>query len=320
MTLTASDAAASAVNRLRSQPWGLAVAVLAGDETELLLDFGEEKFDEDSYFQIGSVTKTMTGLLVADAVVRGEISLDASVGSILADSAGNCAKVTLLDLVTQHSGLPRLPPNLRVENFDRKDPYASYTEANLIGALRLVDEPTRSYGYSNFGFMLLGLLLARVTDSTYAELVKARVFDTIGMTNAVCGTPPEQERLPGYDGSSRTPWWTTQLPGAGTGDIAMGIKDLSQYVVAHLAPPDSMARAIDLSLHEHAEGPPVMGLGWLHEGGGHWHNGGTGGFHSFVALHGPTRTGIALLANSHDAEALDKVGFSVLTELVRSRG
>jgi CubicO group peptidase (beta-lactamase class C family) len=295
----------------------LAIAVIADGDQEILLDYGDDKFDEDTFFQIGSITKTMTGLLVADAVTRKETSLDATVGSVLGDDAGNCATVTLLNLITQHSGLPRLPPNLHLEQVDPKDPYASYTEADIIEALRMVEPPSPKYAYSNFGFMLLGLLLGRITGITYAELVRERVFSQMGMNMALCGSPPEQERIPGYEESSQTPWWTTQLPGAG--GIACGIKELAQYVRSHLSPPDSLRSAVEMTLAEHAPGPPVMGLGWLHQGGGHWHNGGTGGFHSFAALHRGTNTGIALLANSHDAESVDKVGFGVLTELVRSR-
>lgn len=317
MPITARDAAGSARDRLRSQPWGLAIAVIANDDQEIVLDFGEDEFDEESYFQVGSITKTMTGLLVADAVGRGETSLQATVGSILGDSAGTCTHLTLLDLVTQHSGLPRLPPNLDPRQVDPKDPYAAYSENDLLQALRLIDPPSPKYGYSNFGFMLLGLLLDRITGVSYAELVRERVLLPLGMELALCGQPPEEQRVPGYEGFSHTPWWTNQLPGAE--GIACGIRELASYARSHLFPPALMRPSIEMALAQHAAGPPVMGLGWLHQGGGHWHNGGTGGFRSFIAIHRETNSGIALLANSHDAESLDRVGFAVLTELVRSK-
>ncbi|MFN2609899.1 MAG: serine hydrolase domain-containing protein, partial [Actinomycetota bacterium] len=214
MSVKASVAAESAVDRIRSRPWGLAVAVVAGDETSILLDQGDDKFDEDTYFQIGSVTKTMTGLLLADLVVRGEVSLDATVGSVLGAETGVCGPITLLELATQNSGLPRLPPNLRHEDIDEANPYSSYSEAKLIEALGRVDQLKPGYAYSNFGFMLLGLLISRISGSSYAELAKQRIFDPLGM-KAVCGIPRDEERLPGYEGSSQMPCWTTQLPGAG---------------------------------------------------------------------------------------------------------
>lgn len=317
MPLGAVEAAVSARDRLRAQPWGLAIAVIAGDELEIILDYGNDKFDEDSFFQIGSVTKTMTGLLVADAANRGEISLQTTVGSILSEDADNCSNISVVELVTQHSGLPRLPPNLDPKQVDPKDPYRTYAEADLVEALRLVDSPIPKYGYSNFAFMLLGLLLGRVSGMNYAELVRQRVLAPLGMNKAMCGLPPEPERVPGYNGSSQTPWWTDQLPGAG--GISCGIKELAKYIRSHLEPPKSLRPAVEMALAQHAPGPPVMGLGWIHQGGGYWHNGGTGGFRSFVAFHRGTNTGIVLLANSHDAEAVDRVGFAVLTELVVSR-
>jgi len=316
MTIDASQAAASVVNSLRSRPWGVAVAVLANGVTELALDPGADNLDEDSYFQIASVTKTMTGLLVADCVVRGEASLDSTVGAILGDRAGNCAGVTLLGLAAQHSGLPRLPPNLDPAKVDRQNPYASYTEAELLDALRLVGAPTPAYGYSNFGFMLLGLLLGRITGVAYADLVRERLFAPLGMTKAMCGLPPAGGRMPGYAGTSQTPWWTSLLPGAG--EVACGIRDLAHYIAACISPPAAMAAAFQLALGVHAQGPPVMGLAWVHQGERRAHNGASGGFRSFVEFHAPTSSGIAVLVNGPDAN-IDRVGSTTLAELIRSR-
>lgn len=313
-----SQAAASAVSSLRAQPWGLAVAAITDGETALVVDPSADKLDEDSQFQVGSLTKTVTGLLLADCVDRGETSLEATVGSVLGPDAGNCAELMLGDLAAQRSGLPRLPPNLSQELVDRNDPYAAYFEADLLEALKLVPHPEHGkYGYSNFGFMLLGLLLARITGRKYADLAKDRLFEPLGMSRSFCGLPPEDARLPGYAGEAQTPWWSNRLPGAG--GITSSIHDIALYLSAHLAPPESMTAAIDLALRAHEQGPPITGLGWVHQGGAHWHNGATGGFRSFAALHRPSGCAIALLANSHDVEALDKTGFSILTDMVRAR-
>lgn len=317
MTIEARETAIAAVERLRAQPWGLAVAVVADGETEILVDPGGDELDEHSHFQIGSVTKTMTGLLVAGCVVRGEASLHTTVGAILGSDAGNCGSILLLDLAAQHSGLPRLPSNLDTAKIDPQDPYANYTEGDLLKALRMAEEPTPAYGYSNFGFMLLGLLLVRISGMAYAELIQERVFRPLGMGEAICGIPPEERRLPCYAAGVRTPWWSTLLPGAG--GVACGISDLARYIAAHLEPPDAMAAALDLALAEHRQGPPPMGLGWVHQGGGHWHNGATGGFRSFVAIHRPSRCGVALLANSADPGVLDKTGMAILTQMARSQ-
>lgn len=317
MPIDAAEAADMMIKSVRARPWGLAVAGIADGAIEFALDPGDDELTCDSYFQLGSITKTMTGLLLADATVRGETTLSATVGSILGSEAGSCGHITLLELATQRSGLPRLPPNLDPAKVDRNDPYAEYAEDDLIEALRLVDRPSPgTYAYSNMGFMLLGLLLTRITGISYAELVKERLFGPLQMTDAVCGIP-ELGAMPGYNGQSRVPWWRNPIPGAG--GTGASIKDLATYVAAHLSPPTSMASAIELAVAEHAPAPSPMGLAWGHQGGGQFHDGGTGGFRSIVAFHRPTGTGVALLANSQDAEQVTQIGFRVLTELARSR-
>lgn len=150
MTTGAAEAGEAMLASARARPWGLAVAALADGKVEFALDPGDDELTEDSYFQIGSITKTITGLLLADASLRRETALTATAGSIL----GANADVTLLDLATHRSGLPHWPPDLAV---DEDDPFAGYTEADLLDALRLVKKPTPSiFSYSNMGFMVLG--------------------------------------------------------------------------------------------------------------------------------------------------------------------
>ena len=309
----ASKAAASAVKSLRSQPWGLAVAVISEGMTEFALDGGADELDVDSYFELGSVTKTMTGLLVADCVVRGEASLDTTIAEILGDDAGNCGRVKLLDLATHRSGIPQAPPRefLDRTKVDRLDPFVSFREADLLEALRLFDAPTPpfTFVYSNLGFMLLGFLLGRITKTPYVDLIRERIFAPLGMTSTVCGVAPAEARLPGYEGPLQTGWRSHPLPGAG--GVGSNIRDLARYVAACISPPPSMAAAFELALKVHA---PNRGLGWVHRDGIHWHNGGTSGFRSFVAFHSPARSGIALLANSVGVD-LDSTGFAVMAEL-----
>lgn len=257
----------------------------------------------------------MRWILLAQAVVAGEVELSATVGSILGDAAGNGKSVKLLELATHRSGLPRLPPNLQPA--DPSDPYADYTEADLLAALQIVARlaPGR-FEYSNFGFMLLGLLLERIAGRSYAELVTSGVFEQLELRNAMCGVPKDGDFVPGYRGPETVPWWQLQLPGPG--GVAASIADLGSYVRAFVDAPTSLREAIELCVAEHAAAPSAMGLGWVLQGGSHWHNGGTGGFRSFVAFHRRSQTGVAVLANTHDAQMIDGVGFKVLSGLARS--
>jgi CubicO group peptidase (beta-lactamase class C family) len=301
------------VARVRSRPWGMAVAALAGGATHFAFDPGDDPIDERSLFQLGSVTKTMTGVLLADAVQRGEVTTATTVGALLGFEGG-AASVTLGALATQHSGLPRLPPNLDVQGVDPADPYAGYTRSDLVEGLRATEVGPPLHGYSNFGFMTLGACLTAASGRPMGDLLHERLFTPLGMTGAGC-PPPEAGRLPGYDGPVPTPWWTTHLPGSG--GVGASIADVAVYLAAHLAPPDApLGDAIRTASTIQHEGETAMGFGWVHQGGGWWHNGGTGGFRSFVAFHPPSSTAVALLANSGSAEMLDAVGFRTLTEMI----
>lgn len=319
MSLDASTAANALVDRVRARPWGLAVVAITENEVEFRFDEGADRLTEDTLFQIGSITKTMTGVLLADSVLREETTLDATLEGVLGADAGRCGAVTLRDLATQRSGLPRLPPNLDLEKINQADPYADYFEADLVEALAVLDPPTTgTYAYSNMGFMVLGLALGRVTGQPFASLVQERLFLPLRMHGARCPAPLESDDVaPGYSGPAEVPWWRTNLPGPG--GVGASIGDLASYLAAHVNPEGPLRSAIELATEEHAAAPSAMGLGWGHQGGGLFHDGGTGGFRSFIAFHRPTRTGVALLANSAQADVVTSAGFAVLTDMVRSR-
>jgi CubicO group peptidase (beta-lactamase class C family) len=314
--VNAEDAARRLVERVRTRRWGLATVAISGDATSFALDAGDDPIDEASLFQIGSITKTMTGVLLADVIVRGDTSADATLRDVLGID-GAAGDITLGQLATQRSGLPRLPENLAVQQ-DPRDPYANYTPEDLRDALRTVELGTPEYLYSNFGLMTLGLALSTISGTPLPTLWVERLFAPLGMTRAGCPGPTEG-RLPGYSGSEITPWWTTRTPGAG--GIGASIRDMGAYLRGHVDPPaGTIGQAIELATTVHAAPPSPLGYGWGYQGGGWWHNGATYGFQSFAAFHRPTRTAVALLANTGEGAGLDAIGFRTLTEMVRRAG
>lgn len=304
------------VDRIRGRHWSLASAAVDGESTEIRVDAGDDPVSETTLFQIGSITKTMTGVLLGEACERGEARLETTLGDAVG-LKGNCAPLTLEDLAAQRHGLPRLPPNLDAHVVDRADPYADYSEELLLEAAEAQGKISGgTYGYSNYAFMLLGLALGRLAAQPYADLVRSRVFEPLGMTTAICGTPGEgSDAIPGWAGGERTPWWSTQLPGPG--GVGASITDVVRYLEAHLRPESTpLGPAIARATEIRQVGDRAMGLGWHHLGGGWWHNGGTGGFRSFAAFHRPSGCAVALLANDADA-SLDDVAIAVLTDMVR---
>jgi serine-type D-Ala-D-Ala carboxypeptidase/endopeptidase len=139
----------------------------------------------DSIFEIGSITKTFTGLLLAQMVQNGRVQIDEPVRELL--PVGTVAKpdgpeITLLDLVTQHSGLPRLPGNLNPT--DETNPYAEYTVADLyafIGQHGVKKPPDAGFLYSNLGLGLLGQALANRAGTSYAELLQRQIAGPLRM-------------------------------------------------------------------------------------------------------------------------------------------
>src|SRR3954462_12153798 len=154
--------------------------------------------DGKTIYEIGSATKAFTGVLLADMVQRGQVSLDDPVQKLLPAEVKLPQKgehpMTLLDLATHRSGLPRLPENLTPK--DPGNPYADYTEKQLYAFLQKW-EPARapgdSYEYSNLGMGLLGHLLARKAGKSYEALLTERVLKPAAMNDTSITLTPGQK-------------------------------------------------------------------------------------------------------------------------------
>ena len=179
---------------------GLVVGVV-GEGTRVVsygtLGVGDDRaVDGDTLYEIGSVNKVFTTLLLADAVERGEVRLDQSVAELLPEGVTmperDGQEITLLDLATYRSGLPRLPDNFAPQDVD--NPYADYTADDLYACLsgheleRGIDE---AYEYSNLGVGLLGHVLALNAGTDYATLLKERILDPLGMDDTMFAVPEE---------------------------------------------------------------------------------------------------------------------------------
>ena len=235
--------------------------------------------DEDRLFAFDSITKTVTGLVLARLAEAGTVAMDAPVGDLL--DAGPNGDITLEQLATHTSGLPRLAPNAdEWDGFDIENPYAGFTaemaEAGLRGAERGESE------YSNFGYQLLGLALERATDRPLGELAAQLVFGPAGMSKAsLPQTPGALE--PGSRKGEPAPAWDEQLGGAGGAIGTIG--DLAAYARFLLSPPPEARSGVEFALQPRsALGAGDTGLGWITTDGLTWHNGGSAGYSSLIVL------------------------------------
>jgi serine-type D-Ala-D-Ala carboxypeptidase/endopeptidase len=276
--------------------------------------------DEATSFQIGSVTKVVTALLLADAVTRGEAALDEPLTSAFPSAALHPSgrPIRLVDLATHTSGLPRLPPGLvRQARQQRHDPYASFTIEQLEQALTRPAKrpPGGRPRYSNYGAGVLGEALARLTGDPYAQLVDDRIVVPLGLRDTsteVAGSGTNVAVGHTRRGQVTPDWHLPALAGAGA--LRSSVRDLLVLLRAHLDPPSTpLEPAVRLVVEPRARisRPLAVGLGWhiLDRKGGArwwWHNGGTGGFRSFVGFDPAARRGVAVLAN--DPRSVDRIG------------
>ncbi|MGH9527783.1 MAG: serine hydrolase domain-containing protein, partial [Terriglobales bacterium] len=261
-----------------------------------------------SMFEIGSVTKTFTGLILARMVEQRKVRLGDPVGQFLppasVPAAAHGAGITLGELATQHSGLPPMPDNF---NAASANPYAAYTPALLLSYLRRrgLAHPTGApFVYSNLGYGLLGYALARAAHTSYAALLRREVTGPLGLHNTVIRLSTAQRRrlLPGHNAAGHVvPNWTFTPAFAGAGALRSTAADLLTYLQANLHPPAAMASAVALQHRLRAAGPGGMmvGLGWIYipESGSYWHNGGTGGYNSFVFFNPRLNLAVVALNN-----------------------
>ena len=269
----------------------------------------------DSIYEIGSVSKTLTGLLLARMVAEGKVRLDQPVRELLPD--GTVAKpkgeeITLLDLATHHSGLPGLPRNMNLEG--QLNPGADYHAADLYTFLKSYGVAKRAdvpFSYSNLGVGLLGTALAERAGMSYAELLQQEVSGPLGMSDTVLAlSEAQQGRLIQAYGRRHNPvaaWDLDALAPAGA--IRSTASDLLTFLEANLHPeklPAEMAAAVRSSQTIRADvaSGQHIALAWIQDAwdGTYWHDGAISGYTAYVFFR-PQRdyAGVVLFNQPSDA-------------------
>jgi D-alanyl-D-alanine-carboxypeptidase/D-alanyl-D-alanine-endopeptidase len=292
------------------------------------LDKGDSRpLNGDTIFEIGSVTKVFTSLLLADMAARNEVALSDPIAQYLPSDVKtpgrNGQSITLKDLATHTSGLPRLPTNFAPK--DPANPYADFSVPQLyefLSTYTLSRDIGSQYDYSNLGGGLLGHLLARRAGMTYDALVRARITGPLGMTStAIVLSPEQQGRLAvGHNAQLvSVPNW--DLPTlAGAGALRSSTNDMLTFLEANLGltkSPLAPAMATMLTARRPTGTPGLdIALGWhiLNRNGRDfvWHNGGTGGYRSFVGYNASAAIAVVVLSNTSTVAGVDDIGLHLL--------
>lgn len=283
----------------------------------------KEPVSENTVFEIGSISKTFTGILLADRVIKGESKLDDPLQKYLPKGVTaptrNGESIKLFHLSNHTSALPRLPGNLNPAN--PANPYADYSEKQLYDFLTnytLTRDISSQYEYSNYAAGLLGHILAGKKGVTYEQLITDVICRPLQLsTTFITLTPDMKNNLAfGYsDGIEVANWDFSALAGAGA--IRSSVADMAKDVSANMGIVKSeLYQAMELShKNSRTEGTaPKVGLGWHISGTDDleiiWHNGGTGGYRSFAGFTKKGDKGVVVLTNS--TASVDDIGMHLL--------
>ncbi|WP_193211109.1 serine hydrolase [Luteolibacter marinus] len=277
---------------------------------------------EKQLFEIGSISKVFTGILLADSVLDGKVRYESTLkellGGEIAFKDSKVGNITLLQLATHTSGLPRLPGNIGPNPDASDDPYANYDRqllhAYLAGAV-IEGEPPYPAAYSNLGMGLLGDLLSELHGKPWEELVKEKITTPLGMSDTVVTLSEFQEKrlAPPHRGAKEHHSWHFQAL-AGAGALRSTAADLLVFGKALLAPRNSaLAEPTQEAMKTRApynDFGAEIGLGIIIgkiDGDPVFeHSGGTGGYRSMLQVI-PARETVRVVLINNDAMPAESV-------------
>ncbi len=307
--------------------------------------------DSKTIYEIGSISKVFTGMLLSAMVHEGAVALDDPIAKYLPASvplqATTTKQITLRQLATHISGLPRLPNNMKPADPD--NPYADYTVQNLYSYLTdasLTLETVGHHSYSNLGMGLLGHILGLAAGLSWEDLVRTKICVPFRMQDTCIVLSAEQvPRLsPGYIQKrflglplrfltpDRSIWFVEvknwDIPTfAGAGGLRSTVDDLLRFASGVLrASQDGDHHPFSDALKPQfqLDGKSWIGLGWLLEGVEDgkpekiWHNGGTGGYRSFLGIDVKKSMAVVILSNTYTDSGVDQPGQEILEKLGES--
>lgn len=311
-------------------------------ETPRYFYFGQTAKDnnalpnEYTVYEIGSITKVFTTTILTMLARDGKLKIEdpvqnyMPVGVSIHNFTSN-DPIKLLHLASQTSGLPRLPANLMTDpKTDPRNPYKNYGEAELSGFINnfiLEREPGTKYIYSNLGMGLLGYLMEKASGKTYEELLKYYITDSLGMTMTSTNINADMQKnlaKPYNEKGEPTLNWDFSVL-AGCGAIKSNLADMTKWLAFQMGKSDKMEfkeylKMMQTRRFETDIPNTAIGMGWhisesMWDRTIIWHNGGTGGYRSFMGFIPETNTGVVVLSNQ--ANDVDGVAVEILKYMNR---
>jgi CubicO group peptidase (beta-lactamase class C family) len=276
--------------------------------------------NRDGIFEIGSISKVFTSLLMSQFVTSGKLALSDPLQSHIdfplntGDNGYDPNNVTLLQLSNHTSGLVRLPADMLFnKDIDGSNPFAHYTKEDLEDHLKTnfyrQNPAGKVYGYSNLGVGILSYVLEKKSNKTYDVLLHEAVFDDLSMSSSGCSIKDSARLVSGRDLNGKVKNWDfASLEGAGA--IKSTVTDMMKFLSKNMSTTDAaylMMRDSTFSVNEKMN----IGLAWhlikKEEQEVLFHNGGTGGYASSLVIDIASKKGIIILSNMSAIAAAGKV-------------
>ncbi len=297
----------------------IAIGIIDANGTKYF-NFGKTRADgmlvnEHTIYEIGSISKVFTAILLAQQVLDGKVHLDDPINSYLPSEVvvpvQGSDEITLGSLSDHTSGLPRMPDNFAPAN--PNNPFADYSVEQMYSFISTY-QPTRevgaAYEYSNLAQGLLGHILSIHAGLPYEQLMINNMAAPLGMKEtkiALDQTLQDHLAVGHANGAEVENWDIPTLAGAGA--IRSSTADMLTFLSANLGYTETTLQpAMEMThkpRHDKAGGMKV-GLGWHIKAGAEgdviWHNGGTGGYRAFAGFVKESGKGVVVLTNANDHE------------------
>ena len=291
--------------------------------TEAINSEGRDSVNEYTLFELGSISKTFTAILFANFILDSNYSVDIPLQELLPQGVKapsfNGDTIRLFHLLNHTSGLPNFPTDFSPQN--SANPFADYTNEQLLAFINSYNLPRAvgaEYEYSNTAFALVGHLVALKQQSNYESLLLNKISIPLSLNDTRIGFNQSMiaNLARGHKDGKIVPNW--EFPSfAGAGGIKSNLRDMMKYLAANMGQKETpLYPALALSHRKtRAENSdPLVGLGWHISKQGDaeiiWHNGGTGGYRTYIGFDKKQRKGVVVLSNS--TESIDDIGIHIL--------
>lgn len=308
----------------------IAIALVRGSNTEYLGVINQNNAlrstnNANKIFEVGSITKVLTGICLSSLVASNETSLSETLQDQFDYTLTVGSDITLQQLANHTSGLPVVPTNTdEVVGLDLEDPYAIYTPENLKSYLQdhiSLNSPSGTqYEYSNLGMGILGYTLSRKRNTTYEQMLQQIILNPLGMNNTttILDDVPSATLVEPRDiNGNVVSHWNFAETMSGAGSIKSSVSDMAKFIQKNFED-DTVYNLAQMGTVDGINGLKI-GLGWnVFEGQGyiiHTHDGGTGGFSSILMLDKQKEIGVIVLANVEGYEAISEICNDLIVEI-----